>query len=132
MAINKVLFFVFALFLMGCANLKVESKNPNKMNLEYVKDHEGELLYFIGKFKCQELYKAFSTNDLVLRDGTRIVLTVSSYNDVDSVFISKNNNKRIKILGRVYVDEIPDKYDAIGRTDAPCMVEIHKAELYKR
>ena len=131
MAINKVLFFVFTLFLMGCSSLKVESKNPNKMNLEYVKGHEGELCYFIGKFKSQIPYKAFSVDELKLRDGTRIILSGSSYNDVDSVFIRKNNNKRIKVLGIIYIDKIPDKYGIIARTSAPYMVEIHKAELYK-
>ncbi|MCR9174098.1 MAG: hypothetical protein NXI10_16475 [bacterium] len=102
------------------------------MNLEYVKSQEGELISVVGKYKCQDPNKAFSTHELVLKDGTRIVLVVSSYNDVDNIFTSKNHNKRLEVVGRVYVDEIPERYNIISRTDDPYMVEIEKAALYKR
>lgn len=103
----------------------------DKLNLENVRDNEGELLYYEGIFKCMEEKEAFSTHQLLLSDGTAIILNLGSFVDSNEVFTKAMNKKCIRIQGRIYIGTIPEEYKIIARTTNPYMVDIRHAEPYE-
>lgn len=128
----KIVFIIVIFSFINCNNTLKKSSGINKVDLEYLEKNEGKLLYFIGKFKCKEQYTAFSTNQLILNDGTKIILSLNAYNDKNNVFVKDNNNRYLKILGKIYIDEIPEQYNIISRTHFPYMVAIQEAVLLER
>ncbi|WP_062061118.1 hypothetical protein [Aquimarina longa] len=100
------------------------------MDLEYVLKNEGKQTVFIGKFEHQKEKKPFSTYKIILKDKTKIILSLKDDEDTEKVLIKHNGNKYIKVIGRVFVNEIPEEYAIISRTNSPYLVDIKSIQLF--
>jgi hypothetical protein len=104
------------------------SAHPACTDLACLSQHEGELVQAEGTFVFPK-EQAFARNKLSLSDGTTIILPQAKDDAVRARFTADNDGKKMKIVGRIYTKEIPEKYRIIGRTPDPYLVDIESAEL---
>lgn len=104
------------------------SAHPACTDLTCLTQHEGELIQAEGTFVFPK-EQAFARNKLSLSDGTTIILSQAKDDAVRGRFTADNDGKRMKIVGRIYIKAIPEKYRIIARTPDPYLVDIESAEL---
>jgi hypothetical protein len=91
---------------------------------------EGKPVEVTGAFRFPT-EKAFARNELELADGTKVVITPPYDDATKAVLVEANQGARLRVRGTVYIEVIPDKYEIIGRTADPYMVDVTGAELVK-
>lgn len=126
----KTIILISILLIIGLScNKNYQQSKKNDMNYNDIKSNEGKEIEIIGKFKHQESGVPFSTHKLILSDNTELIISLDGFENKEKVVKTKNNGKTFKIIGKVYIDEIPDEYQIIGRTDNPYIVAIQSIEL---
>ncbi len=98
-------------------------KMPACADLACLTQHEGEMIEADGTFVFPK-EKAFARNKLSLGDGTTIILSQPADDAVRGVLTGDNDGKRMKVQGRIYTKDIPEKYRIIGRGPEPYLVDI--------
>ncbi|WP_148639424.1 hypothetical protein [Aquimarina longa] len=94
-----------------------------------MKKNEGKFLSITGRFSHQKENILFSTHRIILKDKTKIVLLLNEYKNTGKVLIKENNGKYITVIGKVFINEILEKFDLISRTNNPYLVDIKSIEL---
>lgn len=92
--------------------------------------HEGTLVQIEGTFRFPT-EQAFARNTLILDDGTTVVLPRPATGVGAAELVEANTGARLAVRGLVYVGTIPSKYEIIGRTRDPYLVELVAVELVK-
>jgi len=90
---------------------------------------DGEVVCIQGVFSSRKEKKAFSTNRLILEDGTEIVLPPKISEKLPNLFKNEYDEKRMLICGNVFIREIPKKYNIIGRKSHPYLLDLSFIEL---
>lgn len=103
------------------------ARTPIAHTRDDLEKYEGTLVQIEGTFRFPTK-QAFARNELVLDDGTVVVLPRPSSGTGAAELIAANDGARLAVRGLVYVNEIPAKYDIIGRTPDPYMVELVAVE----
>ena len=98
-------------------------KAPACADLACLSKHEGEMIEADGTFVFPK-EKAFARNKLSLGDGTIIILSQPADEAVRGKLTGDNDGKRMKVQGRIYTKDIPEKYRIIGRGPEPYLVDI--------
>lgn len=96
---------------------------PACADLACLTQHEGEMIEAEGTFVFPK-EKAFARNKLSLGDGTTIILSQPADDAVRAALTGDNDGKRMKVHGRIYTKDIPEKYRIIGRGPEPYLVDI--------
>ncbi len=98
-------------------------KMPTCADLACLTQHEGEMIEADGTFVFPK-EKAFARNKLSLADGTTVILSQPADDAVRGALTGDNDGKRMKVQGRIYTKDIPEKYRIIGRGPEPYLVDI--------
>ena len=98
-------------------------KTPACADLACLRMHEGEMIEADGTFVFPK-EKAFARNKLSLADGTTVILSQPADDAVRGALTGDNDGKRMKVQGRIYTKDIPEKYRIIGRGPEPYLVDI--------
>lgn len=101
---------------------------PVARTLADLKAHQGVAVRIEGTFRFPT-EKAFARNKLVLDDGTTVILPRPETGPGAAELTAANTGKRLAVHGIVYVEVIPDRYQIIGRTPDPYLVELAGVEL---
>lgn len=97
--------------------------HPVCADLACLSQHEGEMIEAEGTFVFPK-EKAFARNKLSLGDGTTIILSQPADEAVREKLGADSDGKRMKVQGRIYTKQIPDKYRIVGRGPEPYLVDI--------
>lgn len=101
---------------------------PTARTLADLKAHQGVPVRIEGTFRFPT-EKAFARNKLALDDGTTVILPRPETGPGAAELTAANTGKRMAVHGVVYVEVIPDRYQIIGRTPDPYLVELAGVEL---
>lgn len=91
-----------------------------------LEQNEGQVIDVEGVYVFPQ-QQAFAVNKLVLKDGTRIVLSPPK-NKLCDHFAIENDGITMLIRGRIFTGPIPENYRIIGRTAEPHLLDLEKIE----
>ena len=94
----------------------------------HLEQNEGRLVRAQGTFQFPT-EKAFARNKLLLDDGTTIVLSRPKDETIAARLVESNQGMRMTIRGLIFTKQIPDKYEIIGRTPDPYLLDIEAVEV---
>jgi hypothetical protein len=103
---------------------------PIARSLDDLRKHEGAPVQVEGTFRFPT-EKAFARNTLILDDGTTVVLPRPSTGVGTAELVEANSGARLAVRGLIYIGDIPAKYNIIGRTRDPYLVELTAVERVK-
>mgnify|MGYP001055285795 CR=1 FL=1 len=101
-------------------------KHPSCTSLKCIEDNEGKVVQLVGSYEFPK-QKAFAQNKLILGDGTKVIVGGPR----EGNFVAANDGAEMRITGRVFTKDIPEKYQIIGRNSDPRVLEITEVRLSK-
>ena len=93
-----------------------------------LRKHEGAPIRLRGTFHLPG-EKAFARNKLILDDGTTVILSRPARQPAAAMLSEANRGVRMIIVGVVYIKDIPARYQLIGRTSDPYLVDIESVTV---
>jgi hypothetical protein len=96
---------------------------------ECLEKNEGHVIDVAGTYVFPK-ERAFAVNKLALKDGTTIVLSPPE-GELRDHFARDHDGLTMIIRGRIFTGMIPEKYDIIGRTTEPYLLELEKIETLR-
>lgn len=98
--------------------------------LQCLQQHEGQIVDLEGLYVFPKQL-AFAVSKLELADGTTIVLSPPK-NDLRDHLVAENDGVAMRIRGRIFTGQIPEKYRIIGRTTEPYLLDLAAIEILGR
>ena len=120
---------VLTLAMMGC--LSNEQKDASEIqihcaNKEELLNYEGDTVTVHGKYEFHK-GQSFANKIIELKDSHKVVLVSDDFR-LDTF----KNGQELNVKGLVFTEQIPDKYNIIGRNESSYMVEVFEISICKK